>query len=55
MPISFRTRATAAAFFVFALVSTTQAQAQAPVQASTQVTAPPPDNEFYSLRDTVRL
>jgi len=47
--MSFLTRATLAAFFVFALVST--AQAQAPVQNSTQPTAPPPDNDFYSLRE----
>jgi TPR repeat protein len=49
--MSFRTRATAAAFFVFAPVSTTQAQARAPVQTSIETTAPPPDNEFYSLRE----
>jgi len=44
-------RKAAAAFFVFALVSTTGARAQAPVQTSAQATAPPPDNEFYSLRE----
>src|SRR6266851_10457667 len=47
--MSFQTRATLAAFFVFALVSA--ARAQAPVQTSAQATAPPPDNEFYSLRE----
>jgi TPR repeat protein len=47
--MSFRTRATVAAFFVFALVSA--ARAQAPVQTSTQATAPPVDNDFYSLRE----
>src|SRR5216684_9063303 len=47
--MSFRTRATVAAFSVFALVSA--AQGQAPVQTSTQATAMPPDNEFYSLRE----
>src|SRR5260370_22371652 len=45
----FRTRATVAAFFVFALAST--AQGQAPVQNSTQPTAPPPDQDFYALRE----
>jgi hypothetical protein len=39
--MSFRTRATVAAFFVFALVSA--ARGQAPVQNSTQATAQPPD------------
>src|SRR5713226_2575978 len=48
--MSFRTRATVAAFFVFALVSA--ARAQAPVQTSTQATAPPPDDDFYSLRQS---
>src|SRR5258707_22131 len=47
--MSFRTRATIAAFIVFALVSV--ARAQAPVQTSTQATALPPDDEFYSLRE----
>jgi hypothetical protein len=47
--MSFRTRTTVAAFFMFALVS--GARAQAPVQTSTQATAPPPDNDFYSLRE----
>ena len=46
--MSFRTRATVAAFFVFALVSA--ARGQAPVQTSSQATALPPDDEFYSLR-----
>ena len=47
----FPTRVTAAAFFAFTLVSTTQAQAQAPVQTSTQATALPPDNDFNALRE----
>ncbi len=47
--MSFRTRATIAALFVFAVVSA--ARAQAPVQTSAQATAPPPDNDFYSLRE----
>jgi len=38
--MSFKTRATAAAFFAFALVSPMQGKAQAPVQTSTQATAP---------------
>ena len=46
--MSFWTRATVAAFFAFALVST--ARAQAPVQNSTQPTAQPPDNDFYAVR-----
>ena len=45
----FRTKATAAAFLSLALVSA--ARAQAPVQTSPQATAPPPDNEFYALRE----
>jgi len=49
--MSFRTRATLALFFVFVLVSTERARAQAPVQTSTQATAQPPDNGFYSLRE----
>src|SRR6266852_3231408 len=48
MSMSFRTRATIAALFVFAVVSA--ARAQAPVQTSAEATAPPPDNDFYSLR-----
>ena len=48
-PMNFLTRATVAAFFVFALVSA--ARAQAPVQNSTQATAQPPDKDFYSLRE----
>jgi TPR repeat protein len=47
--MSFLTRATVAAFFVCALVSA--ARGQAPVQNSTQATAQPPDNDFYSLRE----
>jgi hypothetical protein len=46
--MSFLTRATVAAFFMFALVSA--ARAQAPVQTSAQATAPPPDNEFLFLQ-----
>jgi TPR repeat protein len=49
--MSFGTRATATAFFAFALVSTMQAQTQAPVQTSNQATALTPDNEFYALRE----
>src|SRR6266851_4444386 len=49
MSMSFRTRATIAALFVFAVVSA--ARAQAPVQTSAEATAPPPDNDFYSLRE----
>src|SRR5712691_10293523 len=47
--MSFRATATLAAFFFLALVSA--ARPQAPVQTSTQATAPPPDNEFYALRE----
>src|ERR1700693_842682 len=47
--MSIPTRVTAAAFFVFALVSTTQGHAQAPVQLSTQAQALPADNDFNSL------
>src|SRR5713101_6464145 len=47
--MSFRATATLAAFFFLALVSA--ARAQAPVQTSTQATAPPADKEFYSLRE----
>lgn len=47
----FLTRATATAFFTFALVSTAHAQTQAPVQTSTQATALPSNEEFYSLRE----
>src|SRR5260370_27445908 len=47
--MSCRTSATIAAFIVFALVSV--ARAQAPVQTSTQATALPPDDDFYSLRE----
>ena len=55
--MNFRTRATVAAFFVFAVVSAAHAQtpgqapSQAPVQTSTQATAPPPDNDFYAVRE----
>lgn len=48
--MSIPTRVTAAAFFVFALVSTTQGQVQTPVQASTQAQVPPADNDFNALR-----
>ena len=48
MSMSFLTRATIAASFVFALVSA--ARGPAPVQTSTQATALPPDNDFYSVR-----
>src|SRR5512137_697502 len=48
MSMNFLTRVTIAASFAIALVSS--ARAQAPLQASTQPTAPPPDNEFYALR-----
>ena len=47
--MSFLTRATVAAFFMFALLSS--ARAQAPVQTSSQATALPPDNDFYSVRE----
>ena len=47
--MSFLTRATVAAFFMFALLSA--ARAQAPVQTSTQATALPPDNDIYSVRE----
>ena len=43
-------RTTATAFLAFALVSAMQAHTQAPVQTSTQSTAPSPNNDFYSLR-----
>ena len=49
----FPTRVTAAAFFVFALVSTTQGHAQAPVQVSTQVQVLPADDDFNALRGPV--
>ena len=48
--MSFLTRATVAAFFVFALLSA--ARAQAPVPTSTQATALPPDNDFNSVRES---
>jgi len=48
MSMSFLTRATIAASFVFALVSA--ARGQAPVQTWTQATALPPDNDFYAVR-----
>src|SRR5580698_2895452 len=48
--MSIPTRVTAAAFFVFALVSTTQGHAQAPVQVSTQAQALPADDDFNALR-----
>jgi TPR repeat protein len=48
--MSFLTRATVAAFFVFALLSAVRAQA--PVQTSTRATALPPDNDFYSARES---
>jgi TPR repeat protein len=47
--MSFLTRATVAAFFMFALLSA--GRAQATVQAPSQATAPGPDNDFYSLRE----
>jgi len=52
--MSFRTLATVAAFLLFVLVSGAQAQApaeappQSPVQTSSQPTAFPPDQDFYS-------
>jgi len=46
--MSFLTRPTVAAFFLFALLSA--ARAQAPVQTSRQATAPPLDQDFYTLR-----
>ena len=48
--MSVPTRVTAAAFFVFALVFTTQGHVQAPVQVSTQAQVPPADNDFNALR-----
>lgn len=48
--MSIPTRVTAAAFFVFALVSTTQGHVQAPVQVSTQAQALPADDDFNALR-----
>lgn len=48
--MSIPTWVTAAAFFVFALVSTTQGQVQAPVQVSSQAQVPPADNDFNTLR-----
>ena len=51
LKLSFRTRATAIAFFALALVSTAHAQTQAPAQTSTQATALPPDNQLNALRE----
>jgi hypothetical protein len=48
--VSIPTRVTAAAFFAFALVSTTQGHAHAPVQVSTQAQALPADDDFNALR-----
>ena len=48
--MSFLTRATVGAFFLFALLSA--ARAQAPVQTSTQARALPPDNDFNSVRES---
>jgi len=48
--MSIPTRVAAAAFFVFALVSTTQGHAQAPVQVSTQEQALPADDDFNARR-----
>jgi len=44
--MSFLTRATVAAFFMFALLSAVRAQA--PVQTSSQATGQPPNDDFYS-------
>ncbi len=46
--MSFLTRATVTAFFMFALLSA--ARAQAPVQVPSQATAQPPDDDFDTLR-----
>src|SRR5258708_17906827 len=55
--MSFGAAATVAAFLVLVVVSGAQAQVpaqappQSPVQTSSQRTALPPDQDFYSLRD----
>jgi hypothetical protein len=49
--MSFLTRPTVTAFFMFALLSAAAARAQVPVQASSQATAQPPDDDFYALRE----
>jgi TPR repeat protein len=48
--MSFVTRATLAAFIMFAPLSA--ARAQAPAQTSTQATTLPPDNDIYSVRES---
>jgi hypothetical protein len=47
--MNFPTRAMIMALFVFALSS--PARPQEPVQTSTQPTAPPPDDDFYAVRE----
>ena len=47
--MSFLIRAMVGAFFMLALLSS--ARAQAPVQASSQASALPPDDDFYSVRE----